>query len=311
MIALFQNSKSGSRIGYALIDAVMCLLLTACAFAQSFTQPKVKDEVLVDSPRGAVFLQKAEDGWFKTAHPLAVSPAMIASVLRGVQVKAPAGTAEGGPVFSIEDTEFLSALISSALSKADKSQVVGFRVIRGTDAGNETTGGILYFQGRLLHLTFTHYRAQQEQSGKAGTSLRLVPNPTGLDTRQVGFVPETVQRSSRHEQPDVITTPPLASLVIDYEELFPGAIVQPAQAQAHPVQLDQATVIQRGGRSVPSRSDGVRSQDMEGVPAGAIGTTQETVKDHATELESLKEEVRILQRRLLELEGNTPRTKEP
>lgn len=253
MIASFQNSTDGLRIGHAFMGAVICLFFTACAFTQPFTNPKVKDEVLVDGPRGSVFLQRAEDGWFKTAHPLSLSPAMVAAVLRGVQVmSAPTGAATSGHVFTDDDSEFLSAQISAALSKAAKSQVVGFRVSRGTDAGNETTGGILYVQGRLLHLTFTHYRALPQQSGRAGPSPRLVPNPTGLDTRQLTFVPELALRTSRNEQPDVIDTPPLASLVIDYEELSMASGLQPTPTQSQPVRMGQSPDIHRRDQSIPA-----------------------------------------------------------
>lgn len=37
-----------------------------------------------DGPRGAVSLQSVEDSWFKTAHPLFVSPVLFTHVLRGV-----------------------------------------------------------------------------------------------------------------------------------------------------------------------------------------------------------------------------------
>lgn len=248
MMASVQNSKRGPRALPRLVGLMSCLFFTACAFTQPFTKPKVKDEVLVDGPRGSVFLQRAEDGWFKTAHPLSLSPAMVAAVLRGVQVvPTPIGEATVGQVFTDEDSEFLSTQISAALSKAAKSQVVGFRVRRGTDAGTETTGGILYIQGRLLHLTFTHYRAQQEQSG---TSPRLVPNPARLDTRQLTFIPETAQRSSRNEQPDVISTPALASVVVDYEELLTASGLQPTPAQSQPVRMDQSQDIQRRDQTI-------------------------------------------------------------
>ena len=295
MIASFQSSKGRSRMSLPLIGLMICLFCTACAFTQSFTQSKVKDEALVDSPRGTVFLQKADDDWFKTAHPLSVTPAMMASVLRGVQVKVLlAGAAEVGPVFSDEDTEFLSTLISIALSKAAKRQVVGFRVRHSTDTGNETTGGILYVQGRLLHLTFTHYRAYQERSSQASPSPRLVSNPMGLETGQLTFIPETVQRSSRHEQPDVINTPSLASLVIDYEELLTASGLQPTVAQP---------TLPASGAAASYGTHAPKAEEARAV--------QEPVRQKETELEVLKEEVRTLQRRLSDLDSDIQRTKQP
>ena len=298
MGALFQNSKGRLRIGPACMGAVLCLIATSCGFTQS----KLKDEVLAESPRGAVFLQKAQDGWFKTAHPLSLSPVMVSAVLRGVQVmSAPTGEATAGQVFTEEDSEFLSTLISAALSKAAKSQVVGFRVNRRTDVGHETTGGILYVQGRLLHLTFTHYRAQQAQSGRAGPSPRLVPNPTGLDTRQLIFIPERAQRTSRNEQPDVIDTPTLASLVVDYEELATVSGLQPPPTQSHPVRLDQPPGIQRRDQS--------NAPGLQESPAHSPGTdpTLPFVEDRLRVLKRLhdqglitEEDYRVKKQQLLD-----------
>jgi|GEM_PF-2883544 len=279
MITMLRMAQRRFLISTSILASMMCLMVSAC----SFTNSKVVDEVLAESPRGAVFLQKAEDGWFKTAHPLSLSPPFLASIFRGVHVQvAPTKGAEGESVFSNEEAEFLSTLMSTALSKAAKSQVVGFRVHHEMDAGGVTTGGILYVQGRLLHLTFTHYRAQREQSGVLG---RIIPNPTGLDARQLSFVPEFARRSGRHEQPDVTNTPPLASLVIDYEALPTW--------------------------SAPSTGHAATAQELHGAPAGESGAAQGVVKEKDTELEVLKEEVRALQRRLSELEGSTPRVKEP
>ncbi len=273
----------------------MYLVASACAFMQ----PKVIDEVLVESPRGAVFLQKAEDRWFGTAHPISLSPSMVATVLRGARVQALSTDRDTGTqVFSEEDTEFLTPLMSAALSKAVKSQVVGFRVSHDSEGGKEITGGILYVQGRLLHLTLTHYRAQHKRSGLDDTSDRLVPNPTGLDQRQIVFIPETARRTSRHEQPDIINSPPLASFVIDYEAL-----------SAHPLHPDQASVIQQQEHTTLPTHGTALSHDLPAVHSKEIDAVQTSVKGKATDLEALKEEVRMLQRRLTELDAELQRTK--
>lgn len=267
------------RLSTALLASVICLVTSACALTNS----KIVDEVVVERPRGAVFLQSAEDGWFRTAHPLSLSPAFLASVLREVHVQAaPAGGAEGGPVFSDDETEFLSALMSTALAKAANRQVVGFRVTHDADAGGGTTGGILYVQGRLLHLTFTHYRAQEEWSGLGSTPGRMVTNPTRLDRSQLRFVPASAMQSSRHEQPDITKTPPLASLVIDYETLPYW--------------------------SAPSIGPAGAIQELPAVPARAIGAAHEMTK---AELQRLQKEVRALERRLSELDLQLQKSEKP
>lgn len=282
MTPVFHMPQRRYSLSASLLACAICLGTSAC----TLTNSQVVEEVLVESPRGTVFLQNAEDGWFKTAHPLSLSPALLASIFRGVHVQAaPTGRAEGDPVFSNEETEFLSALMSTALSKAAKSQVVGFRVRHDTAAGGGITGGILYVQRRLLHLTFTHYRAQGEQSGLEGVLSQTVQNSTGLDRGQLRFVPESARRSSRHEQPDITKTPPLASLAIDYEAL--------------------------PSWSAPLTDQAAATQELSVAPAGALGAAHGIAKENETELEVLKEEVRALQRRLSELDLQLKNSKKP
>ena len=171
----------------------MGVVISACAF----TTTKVVENVLVETPRGAVFLQHAEDGWFRTAHPFALSPEVLTTVFRGVHVQpASIDAASGSRVFSDEDAEFLSPLMSTALSKATTHQVVGFRVRHDVDGGQETTAGFVYVQGRLLHLTLTHFLARPDRAEPDGRSQKLNPNPMGLDQKQITFRPEAASRSS-------------------------------------------------------------------------------------------------------------------
>jgi hypothetical protein len=294
--------------GAKCLACVMGVVMSACAF----TNTKVVDDVLVDTPRGSVFLQKAEDGWFRTAHPFDLSSEVLATVFRGVHVQAsPTDRTTEERVFSNDDTQFLSTLISVALSKAIKSQVVGFRVVHDLDGRQETTGGILYVQGRLLHLTLTHFRARYDLSEPGGTSHRLNPNPTGLEKQQIRFSPEAARRSSRNEQPDVIALPQLVSLVLDYEALIEGAALPPTSVRSRPLRRDKPSVIQQIVEPMFPTSGAPVSHDRHAVSDDASRTVQPPVPEEAGELEALKEEVRKLQRQLSDLEGNTKRTKLP
>jgi hypothetical protein len=299
------------RLSAGILASVMYLLASACSLIHSGTllQTKVVDEVLVDGPRGAVFLQKAEDGWFRTAHPIALPRSVLETVLRGVRVLAlPTNTAVDARVFSDEDIEFLSPLMSSAFSKAAKSQVVGFRVVHDTDAGQETTGGILYLQGRLLHVTFTHYRARHDHSGQSGASRRLHPNPTGMDKDQITFSPETARRSSRHEQPDVTVELPLASLVLDYETLTAGAAPSPSSVESRPLRSEKVPVLREILETILPTSGTAVSQD---TPDDMSRAVQEPARESERELEGVKEEMRRLQRRLDDLERAKARSTTP
>jgi hypothetical protein len=292
----------------------MYLFASACSLIHSGTllQTKAVDEVLVDGPRGAVFLQKAEDGWFRTAHPLSLNLVVLSSVFQGVHVQtSPTDKAPQERVFSEEDIEFLAPLIRAALTKAAKSQVVGFRVIHGTDAGDEITGGILYVQGRLLHLTLTHYRAQQEGVGQDSASRRLVPNPTGLRTHQVGFIPEAARRSSRNEQPDVTAVTSLASLVLDYETLTVGAVPPPTPIESRPSRPDVMPVSQPPVQSIHPTTGAAHIYGSQMAPLDENRGVQAPVTEKETELETLKEQLRTLQRRLSELDSEMHGSKKP
>ena len=294
----------GKWIGMTTMVSLMGILVSACVFPR----PTATDTVVLESARGTVFLQKADDGWFRTAHPLALSPSMLITILRGVYVQAlPTNSSMNDRVFSDEDTEFLGPVMSVALSKATKSQVVGFRVVHDTAAGQETTGGILYLQGRLLHLTFTHFRARHDDSEPGGTSHRLHPNPTGLDKHQIKFSPEAARRSSRNEQPDVTAAPPLASLVLDYETLTGGLSPSPVPVESHPLRSDKGSVFQQLlGPILPADGTTVSDETHAG-PDAANHDGHMTEKEK--ELGALQEEMRRLQRRLDDLDTELHRSK--
>src|SRR3990167_6110460 len=129
MASAFHNPEKRIRPSISVLASVLYLLTSACASTAS----EVVEAILVDSPRGAVFLQRVEDRWFQAAHPLSLSPALLTHVFRGVQVQSlQEDKAMAVRVFSDEDAEFLSSLMSTALSKATKGQLVGFRVLHGT-----------------------------------------------------------------------------------------------------------------------------------------------------------------------------------
>lgn len=291
-----------------LLVCVMSVTIGACAVSNA----KVMNDVLVDTPHGTVFLQNAEDGWFKTAHPFDLSPNVLATVFQGVHVRRSAtDPGPGNRVFSDEDSEFLSPLMSAALSKATRRQVVGFRVAHDLEGGLETTSGFLYIQGRLLHLTLTHYRARRYRSVVDVATHRLYPNPTGLDQQQITFTPESVRRSHRHEQPDVTVAPPLASLVLDYEALIEGAPSRAASVRAHPIRQKTTSVFQQLMEPAFPINGASVSRDSRTPSMNTRDTTQQPGLGQDDELNALKKEVRRLHRRLSEFEADTQRTKQP
>ena len=294
--------------GSTFLVCAMSVAISACAF----TKTKAVETILVETPRGAVFLQHAEDGWFRTAHPFDLSSEVLAAMFRGVHVQGALTDAVlAGRVFSDEDTEFLGSVMSMALSKATARQVVGFRVVQERDGRQETTGGILYVQGRLLHLTLTHFRARSGGSEQNGTSDQRDPNPMGLAQQHIRFHPEAARRSSRHEQPDVTAVPPLASLVVDYEALITEAALPAPSVRAHPIRADKGSVFhQILDPALPIR-EAPASHERPISPPGTSQTGQLPSPQGESDLEALREEVRTLQRRLSELERGRQNTEKP
>ncbi len=232
--------------------------------------------------------------------------------VRGVQVQVlPNDTTTACAYFPMRMLEFLSPLMSTALSKAMNGQLVGFRVLRGTDAGSETTGGVLYVQGRLLHLALTHYRASIGR-GDSGAKLdRQARNPRGLEPRQIWFVPETTRRSSLNEQPDLLNPPPLATLVIDYGLLATGVETSSsAPGQSQPLYSDSPTAVsQDTPSSMKSANGAIISQEAQATQDEEMRAVKALVMNQAAELDALKEDMHAMQRRLAELEVEAEKTK--
>ncbi len=268
------------------IVCMACLFLNAC----SFTRP-AGDTVFMDGPRGAVSLRSVEDSWFKTAHPVSVSPPLLTHVLRGIEIQAsPDDPTTAMRVFSEEETAFLSPLINTALAKATKNQLVAFRVMHGTDPRGDMTGGLLFTRGRLLHLWLTHYRVPSVGIVPGATLDRHARHPKGLDPRRLRFLPKTVQQPSLHQQPDIIDPPPLATLLIDYQML------------AAQLNLPSESTHARSSHAAQSEPAIPVSQEAPSAAAEATQALKERMKVQAIELDTLKEEMRALRNRLSEME---------
>lgn len=290
------------KVGIRFLASVLCLFISACA-----TSGTVEDTVVADGPRGAVLLQRVDDSWFKTAHPVSVSPLLLTHVLRGVEVQpAPEGQTTALRVFSEEEIAFLSPLLSTALSKATKNQLVAFRVVRDREGENETTGGLLFTRGRLFHLWLTHYRAPSTGTVPSATLDRQARHPKGLEPRRLRFLPETVQRPSLNQQPDVIDPPPLATLIIDYRQLAAQVNLPSEAVPAPPLHGDGPSRNQAETQS--ARPDHGLSTAQDAPPSRDAETQalKDVVKEQAIELDALKKDVRALRQRLSEMNAQSP-----
>ena len=289
------------RVGVPFLASVVCLFISACA-----TSHTVEDAIFADGPRGAVYHQRVEDSWFKTTHPMSVSPLLLTHVLRGVQVQTvPEDPTTGERVFSDEETTFLSPLISTALAKATKSQLVAFRVIHDSGPGSEITGGFLFTRGQILHLWLTHYRANRAGTTSGTTLDRQARNPKGLAPRQLRFLPNTAQRSSQNQQPDVIDPPPLATLAIDYRQLAAQVNLPVEATPAQPLPGNGPSRAHAETQSTQTDHGLPASHDTPSLDVKETQALKDVVKEQALELDALKQDMRVLRQRLSEMETDS------
>lgn len=228
-----------------------CLIATGCA-SSPHAGPTIHD-----SPRGTVYLERIPDTSLQATHPITLEQATIARALRGIHVRDDktalqalfASQQTAARAFSDNDVDFLAPLIASAFARATPDQRVGFRLVQsgvpsysqkeGAALGSsepplnlapkETTAGAFFAHGRSLHMSLIQYRQRPRKPDTIGGPNRNYPDPTGLDRRELVFLPREAQRPDDYR----IGETDSPTLVIDYELLarLPDQPAAPASAQ--------------------------------------------------------------------------------
>jgi hypothetical protein len=233
-----------------------CLITAGCAASP---RPEL---TIHDSPRGTIYLERIPDTSFQATHPITLSSAVIARALRGIHVRDDKNALQAlfaspqavARAFSDDDADFLAPLLASAFARATPDQRVSFRIVQtGTPsysqkegaalgsseppltlAPQETTSGSLYAHGRSLHMSLARYRQRPRKPDTIGGPNRHYPDRTGLDRRELVFLPKEAQRPDDYRVGE--TDSP--TLVIDYELLarLPEQQAAPAQSQPETAQ---------------------------------------------------------------------------
>ena len=308
--------KSHTAHAHSVLSAKPVLALTAAvAFGLAVTacvSPSKPRVVIYEDLRGAVYLGTMPDGAFQASHPISLGPAVIARLLRGVQVQEQQGllqtlvTGEAIPLraFSDEETTFLTPHIATALSRATDRQLVGFEVLHTTAIGTETTGGVLYASDHSLHVTVTHYRYRAEKPSPGSKPGRQLPDPTGLDQRRILFLPKSAQRAAAETPSAFSDSPPHWTVVVDYEALTQLPDAQPKPTPSLP-------------QSDPQRSNPAEALAPVGTHERPSATSEELqsmralIEKQAKALEALQDEVSSLrhQQKLTNTEATPPKPK--
>jgi len=249
--------------GSVVLTLISCLIASGCA---SSPRPEL---TIHDSPRGTVYLERIPDTSFQATHPINLEPGTIARALRGIHARDDKNTLQAllasqsatARTFTDEDADFLAPLIAAAFARATPDQRIGFRIVQVgspsytqkegagfgssepplTLAPKETTAGAFFAHGRSLHMSLTQYRRRPIKPDAIGGPNRHYPDPTGLDRRELVFLPKEAQRPDTYRVGE--TDSP--TLVIDYELLarLPDqpATAAPVPAAASPAQQPAAT----------------------------------------------------------------------
>lgn len=311
------------------ISNVISILFGALTLVGCASTPR-PDVILHDGPEGGVYLERIADRQIQAAHPIKLDRALIERVLNGVHIGNPktvmqalfADNAKPLRVFTDEDSAFLAPLVSSALSQAHADQQVRFRVVRlaspiahppGGGAGvgssvmpaggpqKETTSGTLYAYGLSLHVTLDEYRHRMVKPDAISGPNRYYPDTTGLDDREVQFIPQTALRPESYKQSDGHT------LAIDYEslamrpqaDLATSAKAPASAAMSEPTPGQRETLAQPGDRAftLPDATNDLKKVEPD---AGEIQPLKDLIIKKDIELEMVKKELRSLRRQLSE-----------
>ncbi len=287
--------------------AAWSLLTGGCAWLRG-------GDTIDESYRGSVFLERVPErgatAMYRPAiksihatHPVSLEPAVFARLLRGVYVRAQAGSpAASQPskvrVFSDDDVEFLAPLLSVALARATSDQRVGFNVVSPARQGTGTTEGTLYADRPLLHLTLT--RVMPAVAASAGGDVR----------RALAFEPEAAQRRDTHTEPGLFSETERAMVAVDYEMLMKTAEAGPA---AEPMQAPSG--IKPVGTPEPMKPTSASSAGPAAPPGEGAKILDEirALKEHAVkkdmENEALKDDLKALRQKLADQEAELNKLK--
>jgi hypothetical protein len=136
--------------------AALTLIVTGCTSGSKIAQ----------NSKGSVYLEEVPDWSFEASHPAVIDQVTMAKALRGIYTDSTqsgssqmsAGGTKPMRIFSDEDVDFLTPLLTHALSKAKPEQLVSFRTSSSAGSGSEPAAGSIYLQKGALHVTIVQGR---------------------------------------------------------------------------------------------------------------------------------------------------------
>ena len=153
--------------------AVLSLVMTGCSGGAKIAQ----------NSKGSVYLEEVPDWSFEASHPAVIDQVTMAKALRGIYTdntqsgssQMSAGGSKPMRIFSDEDVDFLTPLLTHALSKAKPEQLVSFRTSSSAGSGSEPAAGSIYLQKGALHVTITQGRSVKGFTPESAARIEQAP----------------------------------------------------------------------------------------------------------------------------------------
>lgn len=263
--------------------------LTGCAW------PHRVAGVIHEEARGVVYLEEVSDLAFKASQPVQIKQTTMDTVLGGIRVEQPVGSAtrskspgERSPaVFSKEQIQFLSPLLTAALSKAHPEHRVIFRSVDAGSSPPQVTAGALYAHESALYVTVTHFRDPVAQGDASKASSRLAPS-SSVARHVFYFLPDAAGGPADHLPPGAPDMPLLTTLAVDVEKL-----AQPAPPPVQQVGTTDGATESKSVAAGPAQP----SQSPETPTPAEI---EEAAKAYRVKLQELQDANRLLGQRMAE-----------
>ncbi len=255
----------------SLVGIAACaLLISGCASGTKVAQ----------NPNNSVYLEEVSDWSFEASHPAVIDQQTITKIVKGLYVndsltgssRMSAGGSKPMRIFSDEDVEFLSPLLTQGLSKAKPEQLVGFHISSSAGSGSEPTTGSLYVMKESIHLTV-----------KKGTE-------------PIGLMPESAARTEPAPVYASNGETGAMTLVIDYHAMakapMPASLSMAKATSALPTAQSKAQAV--SDSTVQESGDA----ELTAQRLSEIKTVRDALIKKETEISMLRKEAEWMKRQL-------------
>ena len=255
----------------SLVGIAACvLLISGCASGAKLAQ----------NPNNSVYLEEVSDWSFEASHPAVIDQQTITKIVKGLYAndsitgssRMSAGGSKPMRIFSDEDVEFLSPLLTQGLAKAKPEQLVGFHVSSSAGSGSEPTTGSLYVLKESIYLTLRK------------------------GTEPIGFMPESAARTEPAPAYASNGEPGAMTMIIDYHAMakapMPASLPMAKATSVLPTAQPRAQAV--------SDSTGQEAGDAEltAQRLSEIKTVRDALAKKEIEISMLRKEAEWMKRQL-------------